>query len=776
MAIKVRKIIGTLLAILLVLVITVLCVFFFWLGPTVKMVAQKIGSKALGTPLTISELAIDPRHGTLHMTGFAIANHDEFGRSNAVSLASMDIALDATSIFAPTIVVHRVQIESPYFVYEQNAASDNITRFINNIQRFVGPESSDSGEESEAKSTDDSATKEVIVEQLEINDIQFHLANTDATNLDIDVGIEQLSVSMTNGTVTLKNFHISNPARLETPNLFTLDSIAIEVDPASIYSDTVSIRDVRITRPYAYLEHNPETDTVAELMKIVGRIADSQTNAAAEVTAEAPPEAEMEAAPPALPPVQLHNLLVDDIQIKLLDTTATNAPTEPRMLAGIGAISVKLVDGRIQIKGISVPNPAGYQATNLFQLANIDITIEPASIFSSQVDIQEIVIDSPQIALEQTKTSGNVSDIQWELMGFVPTGKEAGESPQPAASPAAAEQPEPIPLDEQPVILSSLVVTNFLVTVAAPYLTNAPSGWALDAEGLSHLRPMKTLAQALSGKESPEPVEEETQRADGPLKVITFRRLQLRPLDGTLDVENLTVANPRGFANKYLVALDQFRMEIVPDSIQTDTLVINDILIDRPHVSYERKITTDNIQTLQDEIAKVIQQRREEKRRLKDAAPPPEPATEQASNSKTEQKVIIKHLLVKDGLVKAKLSVAPSAPIPLLDIERTDMGSKEGGATLTGMATELGSLFYDAIIGCVSGATGLAGNALKGAGALTLGTLKKATGLDDEGAGATEADTAAIQTDEPDQAEPETGSSSKRTRRSMFRRRPGRIF
>ena len=148
-------------------------------------------------------------------------------------------------------------------------------------------------------------------------------------------------------------------------------------------------------------------------------------------------------------------------------------------------------------------------------------------------------------------------------------------------------------------------------------------------------------------------------------------------------------------------------------AIQSDTLFIRDILIDQPKFTYERKITTDNIKMLLEGIEKAAAGKAIEE------TPPaesPEPL------EKTGQKIIIKHLLAQNGSVKAKLSIIPSTPsIPLPDIEINDLGSADKAAQGVNIADALSRVtdtFYDAIIGSVSSATGFAGDALKGVGAL----------------------------------------------------------
>jgi hypothetical protein len=205
---------------------------------------------------------------------------------------------------------------------------------------------------------------------------------------------------------------------------------------------------------------------------------------------------------------------------------------------------------------------------------------------------------------------------------------------------------------------------------------------------------------------------------DGPLNLLSFDRLTLEPLKGIVQIDNLQVGNPKSFANKNIVMLKLFRIDLDPDTLAADTLLIRDILIDSPTIAYERQLTTDNIKALQSFVAAATEKREEE---LGKEEPPAEEAG-------AGQKVIIEHVLVKDGLVKAKLSALPTAPIPLPDVEMKDIGKESGGTSFGEALSNIGGTLYDSIIGSVSSVTGFAGDALKGAGTLTFGALGTVTG------------------------------------------------
>jgi uncharacterized protein involved in outer membrane biogenesis len=895
--VKGKKILKISLGIVGALLLVFLLTFLFWLGPAVKVIAEHFGLKALGTPLTINNLSINPKNGTIHLSDFAIANPDTFGKSNAVSLASLDVSIDIGSIFSSTVVVHQVAINSPRFVYEQSSASDNINEFIASIQEFIGydpkapPPPADPEElEKKRRKAEKKALKKkgqepkiVLVESLQINDVQFLLANTHDPLLDFSAGFEQLSVSMTNGTVQLDNLYVSNPGRLETPNLFSLEQVEILLQPGTIYSSNIAINAVNIRKPHAFVEYNPETDTLGEFLKIASSLAAkiptnapgaSATNAiaAAQAPAEpapAPPEVilgpltiddvqfhvvnigdpklnvhlglgqlvvalqtgditldhlfftnpkrlatpnlfdlegihlkfapdslgadtlviedvqvlrphaflelnkdsnttaefmkivsgftaripgypvpglpQPSSPPPAKPepmqnaetppaPLELHNLLVDDIQVKLLDTTPTNnIAGEPHMIAGIGSISVKLVDGLLQIKGISVPNVAGFHAANIFHLANIDVAIQPDSLFSDQVVIDKIFINAPEVNLEQTEKSGNVAVLQTQLMQFVPPTDVNPEAAEKQVAQPTEPESEPVPLAEQPVILHQLMVTNLAVTLKLPVPTNTPTTGPMGMVNVGKLNPIGKVSLSnlnpLSGHGSTE--EGQIVEPDAPIKLVGFDFLSIEPLKGLLYIDGLRVANPPGFSRWDLVNIQQFRLDLEPDTLQTDTVLIEDILVKKPRVRYERQIMSDNIKALQQEIEQATSRRKEYMG--EEGQPQATAAAAAAEESNQEdgdggKKVIIEHFLISSGMVQAKLSALPSIPVPLPDIELKNIGKKQGGATVAEASAQVFNTFYETLVGAVGNATGFAGDTLKGVGSLGMGALGNITG------------------------------------------------
>jgi len=192
---------------------------------------------------------------------------------------------------------------------------------------------------------------------------------------------------------------------------------------------------------------------------------------------------------------------------------------------------------------------------------------------------------------------------------------------------------------------------------------------------------------------------------------LTLEKLRIDPLRGTVQLKGLFIGNPPGFASDSAVKLKQFRIDVALGSLLTDTIVVKQILIDAPEFTYERTLKTDNIQAIQKNIAAYT---------AREETLEEEPAAEEAAAKKPAgKKVIIEHLLVKDGRVNVKIYGFPTAPIPLPDVEKTDIGKQEGGTTWAAAGQEIVAVIYDAISGAVASMGTVSGDALKDAGGIT---------------------------------------------------------
>ena len=144
---------------------------------------------------------------------------------------------------------------------------------------------------------------------------------------------------------------------------------------------------------------------------------------------------------------------------------------------------------------------------------------------------------------------------------------------------------------------------------------------------------------------------------------VTVDSVSLSPLSGQGRISGLRVANPEGFESQYAFELDSVLVSIDVNTVFTDAAEIESIVIMQPIITYETKITSDNIRTLLDNLS------------AEGSAPADSDVAEDSG-----QQMIIREFRMVDSQLNFVSSVV-SAPITLADIEIRDIGTESGTAS-----------------------------------------------------------------------------------------------
>jgi hypothetical protein len=144
---------------------------------------------------------------------------------------------------------------------------------------------------------------------------------------------------------------------------------------------------------------------------------------------------------------------------------------------------------------------------------------------------------------------------------------------------------------------------------------------------------------------------------------VTVDSVSLSPLSGRGTISGLRVENPEGFESQYAFELDSILVSIDVNSVFTDAAEIESITIMQPIITYETKITSDNIRTLLDNLVEEGA-----------AASDPEDADDAG------QQMIIREFRMVGSQLNF-VSALVSAPITLADIEIRDIGAESGTAS-----------------------------------------------------------------------------------------------
>lgn len=185
-------------------------------------------------------------------------------------------------------------------------------------------------------------------------------------------------------------------------------------------------------------------------------------------------------------------------------------------------------------------------------------------------------------------------------------------------------------------------------------------------------------------------------------------------LSGSGTLEDFFLGNPAGFSMPGAMQCDTIRIKVVNESLTTDRIIIEEIYVDGPIISYEKKGNTDNFKTIVNNINKSVGS--EKKAEQKPA--------EDSADGGTQKKIQINNFIVKNGKINLGGSLLNSfgdegVGIDLPDIHMKDIGKekdtspaeafalilKEMTGDITSSVTQVGKQLMEGVGKAVEGAS-----------------------------------------------------------------------
>ena len=157
---------------------------------------------------------------------------------------------------------------------------------------------------------------------------------------------------------------------------------------------------------------------------------------------------------------------------------------------------------------------------------------------------------------------------------------------------------------------------------------------------------------------------------------VKLKDVNIEITSGKGALRGLTVGNPSGFKTDKALGLGEISVQVDIGSVTKDTVVIKEIVIAAPEVTYELGSGGSNIDALQ--------------RNANSYAGAGKGKAEKSGGGQGK-KLVIEHLYVRNGKVSVSAAELQgktlSAPLP--DIHLTDIGKKSGGATAGEVAQQV---------------------------------------------------------------------------------------
>lgn len=197
---------------------------------------------------------------------------------------------------------------------------------------------------------------------------------------------------------------------------------------------------------------------------------------------------------------------------------------------------------------------------------------------------------------------------------------------------------------------------------------------------------------------------------------VQLAKVTVNPFSGLVHIKGLIIGNPQGFNTPSAMELGEFKVDLAMGSLFTDTIVIKQILIDAPQITYEKSLKSSNLSTLQENLAPKGPAAKPE------AAPAPE-------KKKAAKKVIIEDFQLNGAKVNVTITAlgGKKMTLPLPDIHMKDIGKKSGGASPAEVISEVFNSITKAVTEAASSVGDAAGKALKDAGGVATDAAKGAT-------------------------------------------------
>jgi len=136
---KAIKIIFGVLAALLVVVAIVVYFGLKNLDGIVKSVVQDVGTRVIGTEVTLKDVKIRLTEGRAELYGLGIANPEGFSDADAMNLGEIAIELDIGSVGKDVLVINEVLVGDIRLLAEQAGIRDiNLQTLLNNVRSKSG--------------------------------------------------------------------------------------------------------------------------------------------------------------------------------------------------------------------------------------------------------------------------------------------------------------------------------------------------------------------------------------------------------------------------------------------------------------------------------------------------------------------------------------------------------------------------------------------------------------------------------------------------------------
>lgn len=174
---------------------------------------------------------------------------------------------------------------------------------------------------------------------------------------------------------------------------------------------------------------------------------------------------------------------------------------------------------------------------------------------------------------------------------------------------------------------------------------------------------------------------------------VTLAQVDISLTDGSGELKGLVVANPESFETEHAMSFGTIRVQIDTSTLNSDPVVIEEVVIDAPQIIYEVSGGGTNIGVIQENVEAFAASL---------GGGGDEPAGEPSAGE--SRKVVIENLYVRNAnaSVSASFLGGEKVGVTVPEIHLQNLGQDEGGATAGEVAAKVLDAIADGVIEAVT--------------------------------------------------------------------------
>jgi len=131
---KLKKILWTLVIVLVVLVIVAMIVAGLFLGNIVKLGMEKVGPEITQVTIKVDAVHLSLLTGGAKIEGLVVGNPEGYKTPQAISVGVVAVGVNPASVLSDKIVVRSVEVRNPEITFEGNPfGANNLTKIRDNV-------------------------------------------------------------------------------------------------------------------------------------------------------------------------------------------------------------------------------------------------------------------------------------------------------------------------------------------------------------------------------------------------------------------------------------------------------------------------------------------------------------------------------------------------------------------------------------------------------------------------------------------------------------------